>query len=383
MTMLSACQPGPQISRTEALLADLHVLALTALARMFRSEQRLFAFRLRRTPEGSRLEGSSHRYTAIALIGLAEASADAAREVLHGHSREEICERLLDQAPSLTNLGDVALSHWAGLACGTSPRRSVRERLTELMAVRSSSTIELSWALAALSEDAGGCGDALEIAFRRLAAACDERSGLFPHRAGRGGNLFRGHVTSFADQVSPIHALSRYHIASGDEAALRIATRCADRVCALLGPAGQWWWHYDVRTGHVVEAYPVYAVHQDAMAPMALFELAAAGGPNHRDAVERGLDWLQAAPELGGGSLIDEREGLIWRKVGRREPRKLVRGIQALASRLHPALRVPGTDNFFPPDAVDEECRPYHLGWLLYAWRALRAGLGSAEGSAP
>jgi hypothetical protein len=79
------------------------------------------------------------------------------------------------------------------------------------------------------------------------------------------------------------------------------------------------------------------------------------------------------APELGGGSLIDESAGLIWRKVARREPPKLSRFAQAAASRLHPALRAPGLDTLFPPCAVDYEDRPYHLGWLLHAWPAGRA----------
>jgi len=372
MTMSSPCKPAPPSPRIAALVADLRALALNALARMYRPADRLFAFRLIRARDGMRLDGKSVRYTAIALIGLAQESADAAHEVLRGCARTEVCERLLDEAPSLSNLGDVALIHWAALACGGSSRPAVRARLVELAAAPSSSTIELSWALVALSESSAETGDAIEAALRRLLAAFDTRSDLFLRRIGRGGARPR-HVTCFADLVYPIHALSRYSIVTGDEAALRVATGCANRVCGLLGPAGQWWWHYDVRTGNIVEPYPVYAVHQDAMAPMAFLELAEAGGPNHWEAIERGLNWLQAAPELGGGSLMDDQESMIWRQVGRREPHKLIRSVQAFASLVHPRLRVPGVDSFFPPVVVDEECRPYHMGWLLYAWRARRA----------
>ena len=77
-------------------------------------------------------------------------------------------------------------------------------------------------------------------------------------------------MTCFADFVYPIQALSHYHMALGCPEAMDAATRCADRMCKLQGPAGQWWWHFDVRTGQGVERYPVYAVHQEAMAPMAL-----------------------------------------------------------------------------------------------------------------
>ena len=60
-------------------------------------------------------------------------------------------------------------------------------------------------------------------------------------------------------------------------------------ICELQGPDGQWWWHYDTRTGKVVEGYPVYSVHQDSMAPMALLDLEDAGGPQHSEAITRGL----------------------------------------------------------------------------------------------
>ena len=92
----------------------------------------------------------------------------------------------------------------------------------------------------------------------------------------------------------------------------------------MQGDAGQWWWHYDVRTGGVVEDYPVYSVHQHAMAPMVLLDLREAGGVDHVPAIARGLAWLRTHPETRG-ELLDDRSGVIWRKVGRREPRKAVR----------------------------------------------------------
>ena len=89
--------------------------------------------------------------------------------------------------------------------------------------------------------------------------------------------------------------------------------------------------------------------------------------------IRRSLHWLARSPELAGGSLIDDRAGLIWRKVARNEPAKLVRYAQAVASRLHVGLRVPGVDSVFPARAVDYEDRPYHLGWVLHAWPTVRA----------
>src|SRR5262249_55193289 len=131
--------------------------------------------------------------------------------------------------------------------------------------------------------------------------------------------------------------------------------------------AGQWWWHYDTRNGSIVEGYPVYSVHQHAMGPMALLDLREAGGVDHLRSVIRGLNWLDRHPEVRD-PMVDEQENLIWRKVGRREPKKIVRMIAALTTAVRPGMHLPGIDTFFPPGRIDYECRPYEFGWLLYAW---------------
>jgi len=118
------------------------------------------------------------------------------------------------------------------------------------------------------------------------------------------------------------------------------------------------------------------------MAPMALLALEEAGGGSRRAEIERGLEWLRCAPELRGGTLVDEEARVIWRKVARRELGKTARYLQAMASRLHPAFRVPGLDLLFPPEAVDFEDRPYHVGWLLHAWNARRLEAWGNKGPA-
>lgn len=222
-----------------------------------------------------------------------------------------------------------------------------------------------------LSDALPGAAALRDATARRLLTAFEPRSGLFRHSVG-GGRTLRGHAACFADVVYPVQALTHTYRVTGDEAAWSAAAQCAARACELQGNAGQWWWHYDVRTGGVLEGYPVYAVHQDAMAPMALFAVAEAGGTDYGSAIQRGLDWLAHSPELGGRTLIDDATGVVWRKVARREPRKLTRTLQAAASALHPALRAPGTNVLFPPVAIDWESRPYHLGWILYAWSPAR-----------
>jgi hypothetical protein len=118
----------------------------------------------------------------------------------------------------------------------------------------------------------------------------------------------------------------------------------------------------------VVEGYPVYSVHQYAMAPMALMDLFSAGGDDHRESIEFGVRWLATHPQVLG-ELVDRRFGVVWRKVGRREPPKAVRKLNAATTAMRPGLKVPGLDRLCPTTNIDHECRPYELGWLLYAWQ--------------
>ena len=53
------------------IVRKLRSIAIHALARMYRPEEKLFAFRLRKNGNGEALEGVSHRYTPMVLIGLA------------------------------------------------------------------------------------------------------------------------------------------------------------------------------------------------------------------------------------------------------------------------------------------------------------------------
>ena len=355
------------------IVRKLRSLAVHSLARMYCPEKRLFAFRLRRNGRGEVREGISRRYTAIALIGLAGEDRQIAAEVLGTHSLEDVCDRLLADVEEMDDLGEVALTTWAAKALGHSKASTALQALRRMEpGQRPYPIVELSWALTSLVIGGGNATDMAqaETTARALLASCKQESGIFGHwSVGTVAPRLRAHVSCFADFVYPIQALCYYYLATGDTQAAKVACRCAERMYQLQGPAGQWWWHYDNRTGRVVERYPVYAVHQDAMAPMALFALAKACGRDSSASIERGLRWLLNPPEKAG-ALIDTEHNIIWRKVARREPRRLVRGLQAAASYLHPNLRLPGMDILFPPVSIDYESRPYEMGWILHAWPA-------------
>ncbi len=378
MTSLETAELNGSCSAGGPARDSLRALALEALGRMYRSDRGLFAFRLRGPSDRELLEGESRRYTAIALIGLSTQDEATGRGVLGGESACDVCRRLLDGVSDSENLGDVALVLWAALALHIDEAGRACDRMRVLQPCDGSHpTVELAWALTSLAVDAG-FGETEErlrhdIAEMLLSSfvSASEMFSHWPTGANRGS--WRSHVSCFADLVYPIQALAHHYMCTSDQRAIAIAQRCATRLCSLQGASGQWWWHYDVRTGQVIERYPVYAVHQDAMAPMALLALNEAGGGGFDSAIERGFRWLNDPPELAG-SLIDHACGVIWRKVARREPGKVSRGVQALASRVHPRLRVPGLGAVLRPGRIDYECRPYHLGWLLYALSDRRPG---------
>ncbi len=358
--------------RSRAEIIDcLRRIALDSLKRMYLPGEGLFAFRIRRNSRGEAATGMSRRYTAIALIGLAGESPQQVRRVLAGHDAKDVCSRMLEGVGGSADLGEVALILWACRAWRHAGGHRAVERLIDMKPdITSHPMVELTWALTALTVCPGSPGD-LTLADRiakRIIRSQSAESGLFPHwPADAGRHWLRGHVACFADLVYPIHALSQFYDATGCDEALAAARRCARSVLGLQGKDGQWWWHYDIRTGRVLERYPVYSVHQDSMAPMALLAMPKDSLPGRVEAIDRSLDWLAHSGEIRA-SLIDRESGIIWRKVARKEPAKISRKLQAISSRLHSSLRAPLTDKFFPTTAIDFETRPYHMGWILHTW---------------
>jgi len=351
--------------------------AYSAIAQ--RGLTRMYDPRLQEFPQTARgvagsglaMEGSSVRYTAIAALGIARLEDAQQREILAGATASDLVGAVMSRALAGVDPGAIALATWlaAELAVVDEAARGV-QRIVELVGAGTAiPTVDQSWMLTALVEYGLSaqlrpvCSELVDRLLRHQAAG-----GIFPHVLPPGQqHRLRAHVGCFADQVYPIQALARYAAVSGDPRALAAANLCAARICELQGPAGQWWWHYDARTSEVIEGYPVYSVHQHAMAPMALFDLYESGGDNHLSAVARGLDWVADHPELPE-PLVAPELGVIWRKIGRREPPKAMRSLRSVTTAIRPGLRLKALDLVFPPARIDPECRPYELGWLVYAW---------------
>jgi len=355
--------PTPQTQ--PHLLLRLREIALRALARMYLPERGLFALRGVRAGKGLAIEGESRSSTAIALLGLSREAPETGAAVLSGATPRQVCERLGEDVLEDDDIGSVALACWASRALGAEARERIGDRLLALgPADQPVSTVALAWTLAALSlgDESKNMTFLRERVADRLRRAYRKESAIFV-RALPVTPENRGHASCFEDLACPILALSLHARRTGDHRSLEIAIACARSACRRQGPDGQWWWRHDARTGRVVEAYPVYSVHQHGLAPMALLSLLDVSSADFTASVERGVRWLARCPEFERPGLIDDERGVIWRKVDRADPRTHARAAPATAGR--------GPQP--PPCAVDHECRAYEPGWLLYAWPLERA----------
>jgi hypothetical protein len=237
--------------------------------------------------------------------------------------------------------------------------------------------MELAWLLSGLAHELRRTRSAdVHRAFRTTRTALLRRfvrpSQTFVHatKAARPMRRLRGWVANFADQIYSIQALALGSTLESDRPSMEVATLAAERMIALQGSMGQWWWHYDARRGNVARAYPVYSVHQYGMAPMALRALARVGGPVHDAAIAVSRRWL-TENELGT-CLIDRAVGTVWRSVERNE------GL--LARHARRARAVLGWNEYSRPAAarlhVNRETRPYEWAWYLFA-SALERGPSS------
>jgi len=361
---------GERDPESAALVRRLLRLSVRALPRAQVDGEFVFTLSAARTPGGWQLRprGTSLRYGAITALGLLRLPETAQRAVLAGENGHDLVGRLTKRLDETTSRGDVALLCWAAAEAGHGELPHALQRLAEVD--RRDDPVDVvaaAWVVTALVAARRHVDVERHLAAARNRLLAARGVGVYPHMIGGTTSWYRAHVGSFADQVYPVQALARLHGSADDPEALAAAGAVAAAICRAQGDAGQWWWHYDSRTGGVVEGYPVYSVHQHAMAPMALLDLADAGGQVYLEAVGRGLRWL-ARPTETSEDLVRDEPPVTWRKVARSDPKKVVRGLRAASTRLRPGMGLPVLDWMFRPGAVDHECRPYELGWLLLAW---------------
>jgi hypothetical protein len=356
---------------SQARIAELIAFSNAGLVPMFDLKEQLFCHRLNPSPTGYVREGISQRYTVMTLLGLRE------MELAGVASQTNMLvsfEALLRKTDWVQGVGDLGLLIWVvsvfdpGRLEDLLGRFQIESVLQRYADAKEARTMELAWFLTGLSYAAGTSTklrDSLtDQAVETLRCLQDNQGacGFFGHLgtkkslAGR----FRGAIGSFADQVYPIFAMSKYAQFFHVEEPLQPALACADAICSAQGEQGQWWWLYDARHGRVASRYPVYAVHQHGMAPMALFAAEEATGKNFDAFVYKGLDWIYGENELGA-DMRDSTQSVIWRCIRSAQQSKYLEVARSLIqadARSIPAHKL----------QILKEQRPYEFGWLLFAF---------------
>ncbi len=340
--------------------------AIRFLHRMQRDDGLFCLERVRgeRTPHGRSL-----RYSLMTYIGLAKAEGSGLE---HDFDLDGIRAALWAElgSPEL-HPGDFGLYLWADAVRGPAVEADdlvarAERAFAAAGGLPAHEGQEVSWlvlglALHDVARGSDGGARLLRAALDELAGRLDPATGLLYHY---GGSHPRRRFANFATESYGTLALAAA-AKNGDERALAAARAVADRLIALQLPDGGWPWLYDVRRGGVVEPYEVYSVHQHAMAPMALLQLAEASGESrYAEAARHGLRWIDGHNELGL-EMVDEREELIYRSIRRRRPldRTLLYANTAASFLLGHGLARTGHRV-----ELNATCRPYELGWLLEAW---------------
>ena len=371
-SQLTPAMPSSQLDRQTAIkVRELLSFAAGGLVAMFDADNQQFCHRLLRTEKGIVREGLSPRYTIMTLLGLRElelASIDCPFDT------NAIYASFVRETDWIGGIGDLGLLIWLTAVFdpeqlgGVFSKFHCETALERYADGRSGRTMELAWFLAGLahameadSKQGRKLTDVALETYHRLEQNQGE-PGFFGHmntKSSLAGRL-RGRIGSFADQVYPVYAISKFARTLQVEGSFGRALKCADAICRAQGELGQWWWLYDLRSGRVSSHYPVYAVHQHGMAPMALFAVEQASGKSYQPFVYKGLSWL-TQNELQV-DMRDPQQKLIWRCI---LPEAREKKYWEIASSLvrSKSKEVPAVSL-----KVLYEQRPYEFGWLLFAF---------------
>jgi hypothetical protein len=357
---------------------DLVELSLEALPKMFDEETGIFCQKT--VAEGDRLSnrGSNVFYSAMSTVGILRQSARPPESVFPLGKALDTLHGIAAAGAAPQVLANVV---WA-LALAEDQRGAALAReLAERDDLRGCESAALGHVIHGLAVAAEAypeqSGRAIEACRRwapELLARFSPQADLFgPFRRPTGVRSALIHrLTSFAAQVYPLHGLASFYRVTG-EAPSPVLRRVAARLVAAQGPLGQWWWLYSTKTRAVLEGYPVYSVHQDGMAFMALLPVEALGEGSYREPLGLGLDWLFGANELSTSELVRRDPAAVFRNIQRvGSDADAMFGISGANLRrvIARSLR-PGADHTHAEPAELEvlyESRPYHLGWLLHAY---------------
>jgi len=310
---------------------------------------------------------AADRYTVNTLLGLQQA---AAAGLLDESAVSALVDRFLERCfHNLTSPSDLGLLLVLLRKEQTSPyRREALDRLVRLASSEGTGKLDLQtlgWVLWGLSTAAPSSPEAepgAHAVFRTISDGfVDKTSDLARHSV----RLYRRGLVSFGSTVYFLRAMHEYAALTGDERAVALFENGVRRMVDNQGPNGEWPWLYSVRRGVPVEYYPVFAVHQDAMAMLFLLPALDRGMSWVKEPIVRSVSWVFGRNELDTPTFVHgpfrayrsiERTHTLPRTT--RYFRSLGNLALGKASTLSPSGRV----------RINPECRSYHLGWFLYVW---------------
>lgn len=351
-------------------IPELCDLAATGLVQMFDVENQIFCHTFTRTPNGMERQGLSPRYTLMTLLGLHRYERSGRRSPL---AIAPVLDKLCRSTDWLTSAGDLGLLLWACAELAPDRVPEIYENckvdgaLSRFEDGREGRTMEVAWYLTGLAgccssgySDLPGLMEQIAAARAILKSNCGP-SGVYGHlsRSSFPKGYFRRRIGSFADQVYPTIAMAGLSQALLDSESREMALRTARKMCELQGAMGEWSWHYDAASGKVISRYPVYSVHQHAMAPMMLFAAGEGADCEFSAAILKGLDWIGGNNELQR-DFIDPALNLVWRCI-------YLSPADAYADAARRFFFSKNGPTRFQLQ-IRYECRPYELGWLLYAF---------------
>jgi hypothetical protein len=196
----------------------------------------------------------------------------------------------------------------------------------------------------------------------------DTRSGLPRHSP----RWYRRGLVSFGSIAYFLRAMHEAADAFEDSDAATLFREGVQRVISIQGPLGEWPWMIHVGRGKVVDVYPVFSVHQDSMAMLFLLPALDAGEPRVQQAIDRSLSWVFGRNELDVRFYRDD-PFFAYRSIERAERAQRLRRYVRFLS-----VSLTGRDASFGSARarLNEECRSYHLGWILFAWSERMAAAG-------
>lgn len=317
-------------------------------------------------PSDGRQHGSSPlRAGVIVLLGLLRSDEAGVDQPF---STGALRTRVLGELPG-AGPGVLGLSLWAESRADGGAVAEITALLETRLADGFSkvSLKSLAWMVSGLTEASirfGGGPDLLRLlegAETALLARAVEGARLMEDRHHRIG----GGLTPISGQFHALTALCHLQRAGRGGAVESAATGLLAALLDLQRDDGSWPGIVNPIRGEAAAIYPVFAVTQVALAPIALRLCRETG---HEGAIDRAMDaslaWASGNNRLGF-DLVHEDEARLDRGImPRRKPGAVSRGFTSAARRIRGRLLEPDSSDLI----LDPEVSSEDLGWLLEAW---------------